>query len=234
MWTRLVNGCPGPRPLRWPCELCGDPAGTAGLCPPCRADLPWIHSACRGCARPLPEPALCAECAARPRPWSAVVAPLAWRFPVDALVARFKYAGALHFGALLGRLLAARCAGCRVDGIVPMPLHRARLAERGFNQAMELGRPLAASLGVPLLDGLAHRIVATPPQAGLPAVQRRRNLVGAFAADSGARSLRLAIVDDVFTTGSTAEGLAQALLGAGAVQVEVWTVARGGSAQAGA
>jgi ComF family protein len=234
VWTSLVNGRFGPRPPRWPCELCGDAAGTVGICAPCRADLPWIGSACPGCARPVSMPAPCAECAALPRPWSAVVAPLAWRFPVDALVARFKYAGALHFGALLGRLLASCCAGRMVDGVVPVPLHHARLAERGFNQAAELARPLAAALGVPLLDGIARRVLATPPQAGLPAAGRRRNLAGAFVAGQGAGGLRLAIVDDVFTTGSTAEGLARALLDAGAVGIEVWTVARGGTAQAGA
>ncbi len=187
-------------------------------------------------------PAPCPECLAQARPWSGVLAPLAWRFPVDALVARFKYAGALHFGALLGRLLAAhcadrwadRCAGRRVDGIVPVPLHHARLAARGFNQAAELGRPLAAALDLPLLHDVARRVLATPPQAGLPAAGRRRNLAGAFVADARVSGLRLAIVDDVFTTGATAAGLAHALLGAGAAGIEVWTVARGGTAQAGA
>lgn len=177
---------------------------------------------------------VCPECAAQPRPWSVVMAPLAWRFPVDALVARFKYAGALHFGALLGRLLAAHCAGRRVDGIVPVPLHRARLADRGFNQALELARPPAAALDIPLLDGIARRVLATPPQAGLSAARRRRNLAGAFVADAQASGLRLALVDDVFTTGSTVDGLARALLEAGAREIEVWTVARGGTAQAGA
>ena len=234
MWTSLVNGRLGARPPRWPCELCGDPAGTSGICAPCRADLPWIGNACPGCARPMHASAPCAECMAQPRAWSAVVAPLAWRFPVDALVTRFKYAGALHFGALLGRLLAERCAGRAVDGVVPVPLHRARLAERGFNQAVELARPLAAALDVPLLHGVARRVLATPPQAGLPAAGRRRNLAGAFVAGPGASGLRLAIVDDVFTTGSTAEGLARALYDAGAAGIEVWTVARGGTAQAGA
>lgn len=236
MRARLVNGWPGlhpPRALRWPCELCGDPAGVAGICPACRADLPWIGSACPGCARPMIMPRLCPECVAQPRPWSGVVAPLAWRFPVDALVARFKYAGALHFGALLGRLLAARCAARGVHGIVPVPLHRARLAARGFNQAVELARPVARALDVPLLDSVARRVLATPPQAGLAAARRRRNLAGAFVADQRVSGLRLAIVDDVFTTGSTAAGLAGALLEAGAVAVEVWAVARGGTAQAG-
>lgn len=157
--------------------------------------------------------------------------PLAWRFPVDALIGRFKYGGALHFGALLGRLLAEACHGCRPDGLVPVPLHRARLDERGFNQARELARPLARSLGVPILEDACARTVAAPPQAGLAARQRHRNLRGAFTASPRVRGLHLAIIDDVLTTGSTAATLALELLGAGAATVEVWAVARGGTAQ---
>lgn len=161
------------------------------------------------------------------------IAPLAWRFPVDVLVSRFKYGGALHHGALLGRLLAEQCLGRAVDGVVPVPLHRARLAARGFNQAQELARPVAAGLGVPLLADACRRTVATPPQAGLAAAQRHDNLQGAFAAASVVRGARLAIVDDVMTTGSTAAALTFTLLEAGAASVEVWAVARGGTAQDG-
>ena len=218
----------------WPCELCGDSAGPAGICAPCRADLPWVGPACPLCARPQAGPEPCPACRAAPPPWSAVTAPLAWRFPVDALVARFKYRGALHLGALLGRLLADSCAARSVDGVVPVPLHPARRAERGFNQALELARPLAGRLGLPLLGRAAARVSAAPPQAGLSARRRERNLAGAFVAGPGLAGLRLAIVDDVFTTGSTARALADALLRSGAAGVEVWAVARGGTAQAGA
>jgi ComF family protein len=162
------------------------------------------------------------------------VVPLAWSFPVDALVSRFKYGGALHYGALLGRLLAAACAGRRPDGIVPVPLHRTRLAERGFNQALELARPLARSLGAPLLRRCLSPVGATPPQAGLAARQRHRNLRGAFVATHRSSGHALAIVDDVLTTGSTAAALGCELLRAGAAEVEVWAVARGGTAQAAA
>lgn len=219
---------------RWPCELCGAAAGGAGICTACRADLPWIGAACRLCARPLAAPGECAACRRRPPPWSWAVAPLAWRFPVDALMGRFKYAGELHFGALLGRLLATACEGRQPDGVIPVPLHPARLVERGFNQARELARPLVRGGRLQLLDGVCRRTVATPPQAGLTARQRYRNLAGAFAVTGDLAGRRLAIVDDVLTTGSTAAALSRALLAAGAVSVEVWAVARGGTAQAGA
>jgi ComF family protein len=151
---------------------------------------------------------------------------------VDALIGRFKYGGALHFGALLGRLLAQRCRDSRCDGIVPVPLHPARLAERGFNQARELAGPLARDLALPVLDDACRRTKATPQQAGLTARQRYRNLDGAFAASAQVRGLRLAVVDDVFTTGSTMTAMTRELLRAGAASVEVWAVARGGTAQA--
>jgi ComF family protein len=161
------------------------------------------------------------------------IVPLAWRFPVDALVSHFKYGGALHYGALLGRLLAEQCRGRSVEGVVPVPLHSARLAERGFNQAQELARPVSAGLRVPLLVDACSRTAATPPQAGLAAAQRYHNLRGAFTATPVVRGARLAIVDDVMTTGSTAVALTLALLDAGAAAVEVWAVARGGTAQDG-
>lgn len=150
---------------------------------------------------------------------------------MDALIGRFKYGGQLHFGAMLGRLLAGRCRARHVEGLVPVPLHGGRLAERGFNQAHELARPLAARLGLPILSDVCARTAATPPQAGLPARQRRRNLRGAFSAAPCARGRHLAIIDDVMTTGSTASALAEALFEAGAASVEVWAVARGGTAQ---
>lgn len=213
----------------WPCELCGAPAGAAGLCAPCRADLPWIGPACPLCARPQVAVEPCAGCRAATPPWTYAVAPLAWRFPVDALIGRFKYGGALHYGALLGRLLAEHCAARRPDAVVPVPLHRARLVERGFNQAQELARPVAAALRVPLLAKACQRIRATPPQAGLVARQRYRNLAGAFSAGPTVRGLHIAMVDDVFTTGSTVAALGEALLEAGASSVEAWAAARGGT-----
>jgi ComF family protein len=212
--------------------LCGAPAGRSGICAPCVADLPWIATACPLCARPRAAAEACTRCRSRPPPWTRAVAPLAWSFPVDALIGRFKYGGALHFGALLGRLLAQRCRASRCDGIVPVPLHPSRLAERGFNQASELAGPLARDLAIPLLDDACGRTRATPPQAGLTAQQRYRNLDGAFAASARVRGLRLALVDDVLTTGSTLTAMARELLRAGAVSVEVWAVARGGTAQA--
>lgn len=212
------------------CQLCDAPGDADALCGGCRADLPWIRDACRRCARPLAEPGECGHCLQRPPPWSAAIVPLAWTFPVDVLVSRFKYAGALHHGWLLGRLLATACAGCRPDALLPVPLHPARLAERGFNQSLELARPVSRSLRVPILHRASCRLRSTPAQAGLSATERRRNLAGAFAATPEVSGLVIAVIDDVFTTGATATALAAALHIAGARDVQLWAVARGGTA----
>lgn len=233
MGSGKVDDRLGRLPVRFACELCDAPADGSGICKGCRDDLPWIGAACRLCARPLPVAGDCDRCLRYPPPWSRAIAPLAWTFPVDALVSGFKYRGALHFGALLGRLLAEACRERRPDAIVPVPLHRLRMAERGFNQARELALPIARSSGVPLLDSVCERCVATPPQAGLSARDRRGRLRNAFRASEMVRGLEIAIVDDVLTTGSTAYALTRELLRAGASKVEVWAVARGGTAQAG-
>jgi ComF family protein len=215
------------------CQLCGRPLPGQPLCGGCRADLPWIRVACPVCARPLPEAAACGRCLRRPPPWLAAVAPLAWAFPVDRLVARLKYSGALVHARLLGAVLADAVADRAVDLVVPVPLHPERLRQRGYNQALEIARPVARRLGLPLRFDGCRRVRAAPPQAGLPARARRGNVRGAFEAAAGIEGLAVAIVDDVLTTGATAAEAARALVRAGASRIEIWSVARAGLGRAG-
>ena len=215
------------------CQLCAEPVRGIPICAGCRDDLPWISTACPRCGRPVPWPTTCGSCLSQPPPWQAAVVPFAWGFPVDRLVGRFKYAGALHHGRLLGMLLAGAVAGRAVDALVPVPLHPARLAERGYNQAAEIARPVGRRLGVPVRASLCRRVRATPAQAGLPADVRRGNPAGAFSAARGCDGLHLAVVDDVLTTGATAAAVTRCLRRAGAAGVEVWAVARGGTRTAG-
>ena len=192
------------------CVLCAGPGGRRLICAPCAADLPRI---------PVSAGA------------DTVFAPLAYEYPVDRLVQgakfhqRLPYARAL--GELLAEALAARPAGPGTwpDVLVPVPLHERRLAARGYNQALEIARPVAGRLGVRLAPRLARRIVATAEQSGLSRAARRRNLRGAFTARD-CRGLHVAVVDDVITTGSTVAALARALRQAGAASVEAWAVAR--------
>ena len=208
------------------CLLCESDDANGLLCEPCRADLPWLQrTGCRVCALPLASGSVCGACLARPPRFDAVEAAFAYRFPVDALILAFKYGGRLALARGLGELLA-RVATRDVDAIVPMPLARARLAERGFNQALELARVVATLTGVPLLRDACRKVADTPPQAALPWRERVKNVRRAFVCDTDLEGRRIAVVDDVLTTGATLNELARVLRKAGAAEVRGWVVAR--------
>jgi ComF family protein len=115
----------------------------------------------------------------------------------------------------------------RPDALIPLPLHRRRLRSRGFDQTLELARPLAKALAIPLLDDVLVRVRETAPQSRLDAPARRRNLSRAFAVRAGATlPAHVALVDDVMTTGATLHAAAGALLRAGVARVDTWVCAR--------
>lgn len=205
------------------CAWCGAPGSEA--CPPCQAGLPWNDPACPGCARPQVHGERCGSCAAKPPPFDAAWTAFRLEVPVQKGIHRLKYQGQLIEAARLGRLLAPRLPS-RPDLILPVPLHRWRLARRGYNQAGELARQLGRLTGIPTDPRLARRIRPTPDQIGLTAVERRRNLRGAFHISSGLDGLHVALLDDVMTTGATLAELARACRAAGAARVEAWALAR--------
>jgi ComF family protein len=112
------------------------------------------------------------------------------------------------------------------EALIPVPLHPNRLRERGFNQALELARPIASQLNIPLAADLCRRVRATPNQTQLAANKRRSNVRRAFEIKTQKLPGHVAIIDDVITTGSTVEELAYRLNRAGVKQVEVWSLAR--------
>jgi ComF family protein len=150
-----------------------------------------------------------------------------YRFPVDGAIQRLKYAAHLAVVEPLAALLAERVVQeVQPDLIVAMPMAPQRLRERGFNQAQELARALAQRLHLTLAAELCRRTRHTPPQAALPWAQRRRNIRGVFACDTDLAGARLAVVDDVLTTGATLDELAGVLLTRGAADVRGWVIAR--------
>jgi ComF family protein len=217
-------------PLR--CLLCGG-RGARGrdLCGGCARDMPRNDVCCPRCALPLKTPApLCGECLEREPPFASAWVPFRYAHPLDLLEARFKFRGDLAAGRVLAELMiecAAVDAPARPELIVAVPLHVSRLRERGYNQAFELAKPIARSLGVPVDRAGLTRIRATPAQTGLDAASRRRNLRGAFAASPQATvPQHVALFDDVMTTGATVRECARALRRAGVARVDVWALAR--------
>jgi ComF family protein len=148
--------------------------------------------------------------------------------PIDRLIQGLKYAGQLNNARVLAELMAAKAESVfpRPDVIMPVPLHPTRLRERGYNQSLELARPIARRLALPLDYRSAKRVRATLPQTGLSLRERARNVRNAFAVTRPVAGLRIALVDDVMTTGYTVNALALCLRKAGATQVDVWVTAR--------
>ena len=174
---------------------------------------------------PLASGALCGACLDHPPRFDRVEAVFAYRFPVDALIHAYKYGGRLALARPLGEMLVERVAR-DVDVIVPMPLSRGRLAERGFNQALEVARVTTTLTGVRLLPGACRKVADTRPQAALPWKERAKNVRRAFVCDANLDGMRVAVVDDVLTTGATLNELAGVLRKAGAASVTGWIVAR--------
>lgn len=216
------------------CVLCGAPgAGGRDLCAGCAAELPYNRRACARCALPLATPTsadtLCGSCQRRPPPFGRALAALRYETPIPTLIGGLKFRGRLNHARLLGQLLAAAVPGrpSRMPQVlIPVPLHPERLARRGFNQSLEIARVVAHTLDLPVDTRCCRRVLHTPPQTGLDEPARRRNMRGAFAARTPWPWRRVAILDDVVTTGSTVSELALVLRRAGAESIEVWAVAR--------
>jgi len=215
------------------CLLCGAPGdGGMDLCADCAAELPRNRSCCARCALPLAtSAALCGECQRRLPPWDAAWAPFRYGWPLDRLESRYKFGADLAAGRVLSLLW--QCEPCPIrlpQLLLAVPLHRSRLRRRGYNQALELARPLAYALDVPLRHDALLRRRATTAQTDLDAVARRRNVHGAFAVREGmALPAHVAILDDVMTTGATLAECARVLRHAGVQRVDVWALARAGN-----
>jgi ComF family protein len=215
------------------CALCVAPAGDALICTACAAALPRLPPACPVCALPCAGACPCGRCLKHPPPYAATVAAFVYAFPVDRLLQQLKYGGRLAFAEWAAAQLATAAAAAlrgrdepaRPDRIVAMPLAAARQRERGFNQAQEIAARVAAALGIRVAHPLL-RVAAGAPQAALPWAARARNVRGAFACRTRQDGARIAIVDDVMTTGATLAEAGATLRGAGAARVECWVVAR--------
>jgi len=218
------------------CCLCGLRSHRElSLCTVCEGELQPNRNCCSRCALPLAGetggPRLCGACLARPPAFERVAAPWIYNEHMAHIIHRWKYGREVRLTVLLAQLWLREIpdAGA-VDLLVPVPLHWRRLWHRGYNQSELLCRQLQATSAELKILGRDSRLVRrsrpTAAQSGMGAADRSRNLRGAFTMRGRCASLRVAVVDDVLTTGATAQAMALALRGAGAAAVEVWCLAR--------
>ena len=216
------------------CALCGLHSGRAlPLCLPCEAELPANGRCCTRCAIPLPagDAPLCGRCLAAPPAYDRVVAPWLYDERMAHLIHRWKYRREVRLTQLLAHLWRQGApAPCAIDLLVPVPLHWRRRWWRGFNQAELLAAAVLRAAPELATARLAPRLVRrtrwTPAQSGIGATGRAGNLRGAFTVRGPCANLRVAVVDDVLTTGATGAAMAGALAAAGASHIEVWCLAR--------
>jgi ComF family protein len=219
------------------CPGCGallpDPSGSS-LCPPCLLGIkPITDPSCPRCSLPYAtlggESHPCEGCLRDPPPFTVVHARGLFDEGWRQLIHRFKYDGKFLLDQALGlQLLQALPEELSPDLLVPVPLHPGRLRERSYNQALLLARVLGRRLRRPVPSRLLQRVRATPPQQGLTAEARRRNLKGAFALRGKLHGERVLLVDDVLTTGATVRECSRVLVEGGAAEVQVAVLARAG------
>jgi ComF family protein len=211
-----------------PCLLCSAGSRSGLLCPGCLADLPILPAPrCPQCALPTPHGETCGACLKQPPAFTKSESVYRYAHPLDSLVHALKYRGELAVARFFAEQLAERIGDTpRPDLMIPMPLHANRLRERGFNQAALIAVHLGRLLNLTILNNACRRIRDTPPQVELPLTARRKNLRAAFACDIDLAGRRVALVDDVMTTGASLDELAREVRRAGAAEIHAWTLAR--------
>lgn len=240
MWTRLRQALSASIDLFLPpaCLLCSQPLPPASdpqsFCEACRSDLPSPgKSCCSRCAQPLNASAsthICGTCLTRTPAFSRVHAACAYQGNTKEAIHHLKYRDQVILAQPLGQLLLSTAetsiSNFKPDAIIPVPLHSSRLRSRGYNQALEIARPLAHKLRVPLDSGLLQRTRKTRQQQGLSAIERRDNLRDAFALTKATTARKVLLVDDVMTTGETVRECCRVLCKGGISEVQVAVIGR--------
>jgi len=215
------------------CLLCGQTAEEEALCLACAQSVTGIGFACPLCAIPNDDASVCQGCSQHPPIWQSAQSAFVYQGSIRHLMQQWKY----HPSRAAGRVICDRFRGWlwrqdnlpEVDAVIAIPMHRNKLAKRGFNTAYDLAQLVSQRLNRPLLTNMLVRRFSTPAQAGLNKHERQQNLAGVFAIQSNTLSAtytQILLVDDVLTTGSTLAACTQLLQQAGVHQVHILTLAR--------
>lgn len=229
---KIINSClkHGHDMLVSNCLLCASRVdnGKSLVCQRCMTDLPWqTGSRCPQCGVAVATDRICGHCLQSPPAFDATISVFTYAYPLDAILQQYKYANRLIVAELFGKLLAEALSRAPLpDVVIPMPLHPHRLKERGFNQSVEMAKVMGRERKLAIDVNLCRRIRLSPPQASLPLKQRIKNMRNAFTCDGRLDGLKVALVDDVMTTGASLNALAEAVKKAGAATVQCWVLAR--------
>jgi len=214
------------------CLVCRQPsASRLALCDACYQDLPFNHCCCQRCARPLPglSHSLCGQCQQQLPAFDSCFAPLQHRDFVRRWISQFKFEHHLTAGKLLAAIFVRQFQQLQIDrpdSLIAVPLHKQRLRQRGFNQALLAAQQISRGLKIPLHRDSLIREQATAAQHELDRQQRLKNLTGAFSIRRHIESRHIALIDDVITTGSTATEISLLLKQQGVQRVDVWSLSR--------
>lgn len=217
--------------LPYTCILCRNPSDTLqDLCLPCKNELPYLLFACPHCAKPSAQNTPCLSCSNAP--YDRTHALFLYEVPATTLIMNLKFGHALMNARILGELFLEKIQSDWYrdkplpEAIIPMPMHPKRLQERGYNQAIEIARPIAKTLHLPLELTACQRLKHTAAQATLQAEQRGQNIKNAFGIIKKLSYRHVAVIDDVITTGQTMTEFCRILKQAGVQTIDAWCCAR--------
>ena len=199
------------------------------LCIDCELELPWLKNACLSCSIPLPDGnSVCGRCFFDKPPFTRCHSSFVYTYPIDRLILDFKEHRKLYIGNLLATLLLKTFPEnfTPPDLLVPVPLHKSAQKRRGFNQSLEIANVLSDKWSVPVDARNCKRIVKTTTQKSLHPKDRAKNIQGAFAIKNPYQGERIAIVDDVVTTGATVTEFARLIMDNGAASTDIICIAR--------
>lgn len=218
------------------CVLCnGSVCNPFNLCSFCLSVMPWLEHCCDYCANPLPEDKtskirICGQCLKQAPLFQKTTGLFVYEKPASVLIIQLKFHHRLLLGDKLGKLLERKLRplyqNSLPDLLMPVPLHPKRLRQRGFNQALEIAKPIGRLCNIPIDKKSLIRTRPTRAQSEIPAKERRSNVKNAFQCNAELQNLHILLIDDVITTGHTIHECCKALKKAGAKQIDVCAVAR--------